>query len=324
MMPRRGWLVLIVGLPREPSSLRVRAWRRLKMAGAVALKRGVWLLPDTAEATEQFQWLAQEVQRDGGDATLLRVERVENVSDEEIVRRFREARDPDYGALTERYRRLLRALERQRGEPPRRAREEAARLAREHARLRDVDYFEAPAGAEAQRAREAVEARLAPGVPAPPAAAALLEGARGRTWVTRPRPHVDRLASAWFVRRFVDPDARFVFAMPETRPPEAVPFDMAGVDLGHHGDRCTFETLLALSRRHDPALAAIAEIVHEADLHDGKYLREEARGLDLAIRGFLACMPDDEHVLAAGLTLFEGLYAGLGGSAGPEGSGRGR
>src|SRR5512134_3428701 len=106
MQPIR-WLVLIVGLPREPSSLRVRAWRRLKTAGAVALKRGVWVLPATVETTEQFQWLAQEVQRDGGDATLLRVERVENVGDEEIVRRFRDVRDPDYGALTERYRRLL-------------------------------------------------------------------------------------------------------------------------------------------------------------------------------------------------------------------------
>ncbi|HSE92323.1 MAG TPA: Chromate resistance protein ChrB, partial [Methylomirabilota bacterium] len=156
------WLVLIVGLPREPSSLRVRAWRRLKMAGAVALKRGVWVLPATPETTEQFQWLAQEVQRDGGDATLLLVERMENVGDGEIVRRFQEARDPDYRALTERYRRLLRGLERQRGEPPQRARDEAARLLREHARLRDVDYFEAPAGAEAQRAREALEARLAP------------------------------------------------------------------------------------------------------------------------------------------------------------------
>ncbi|MGH7390476.1 MAG: chromate resistance protein ChrB domain-containing protein [Candidatus Rokuibacteriota bacterium] len=132
-------------------------------------------------------------------------------------------------------------------------------------------------------------------------------------WVTRPRPHVDRLASAWFIRRFVDPEARFVFAAPESRPADAVPFDMAGVELGHHGDRCTFETLLALSGRRDAALTAIAEIVHETDLRDGKYPREEARGVDLAIRGFLSAMPDDEQVLAAGLTLFEGLYAGLGG-----------
>src|SRR5688572_16597462 len=151
------WLVLIVSLPREPSSLRVRAWRRLRALGALALKNGVWVLPASAESTEQFQWLAQEVGRDGGDATLLRVERVENLSDEEIAGRFRQAREADYRALGERYRRLLRALDRARGVAGRaRAHDEAARLGRELGRLREIDYFEAPAGREVLRAREAV------------------------------------------------------------------------------------------------------------------------------------------------------------------------
>jgi hypothetical protein len=197
---------------------------------------------------------------------------------------------------------------------PARARvhEEAARLARELGRLREIDYFEAPAGVEVQRAKEAVEARLA--VPAPPAPpAGRIGDLRGRTWVTRPRPHVDRLASAWFIRRFVDHEARFVFAAPEARPPEAVPFDMVGAEIGHHGDRCTFETLVAMSGRGEPGLGALAEIVHEADLRDGKFARDEARGLDLAIRGLLATTADDDAVLATGLTLFEGLYAALGG-----------
>jgi hypothetical protein len=310
-MHPQPWLVLVVSLPRDPSSLRVRAWRRLRSVGAVALKHGVYVLPATAETAEQFQWLAQEVQRDGGEATLLRVERVENLAPEDIVRRFREARDADYRALTERYRKVLRALERgQRGRPPARVREEAARLAREHARLRDIDYFEAPAGRETVRVKESVEARLAPSASPPPAPARLAE-LHGRVWVTRPRPHVDRLASAWFIRRFVDPDGRFVFAAADVRPPDAVPFDMVGVELGHHGDRCTFETLLALSGRRDARLAAIAEIVHEADLRDGKFAREEARGLDLAIRGLLAVTADDADVLEAGLRLFEGLYETL-------------
>jgi hypothetical protein len=308
-----AWLVLIVSLPREPSSLRVRAWRRLRALGALALKNGVWVLPASGESTEQFQWLAQEVQRDGGDATLLRVERVENLTDAEIVGRFREAREADYRALGERYRRLLRTLDRAQRVPQRaRAHEEAARLAREVGRLREIDYFEAPAGVEVGRAKEAVEARLAtPAPPAPPAGR--LGDLRGRTWVTRPRPHVDRLASAWLIRRFVDPEARFVFAAPEARPPEAVPFDMVGAEIGHHGDRCTFETLVAMSALRDPRLGALAEIVHEADLRDGKFAREEARGLDLAIRGLLAATPDDDAVLAIGLTLFEGVYAALAG-----------
>ncbi len=306
VMQPATWLVLMVSLPREPSSSRVRAWRRLKLLGALALRHGVYLLPARAETLEQFQWLAQEVQRDGGDATLLRVERVENLPDEEIVARFRRARDADYRALAERYYRLLRGLPRGRGRP---AGEEAARLARELARVRDIDYFGAPAAAEALRAREAVERRLAP--PAPAAPRLDLSGLRGRVWVTRPRPHVDRMASAWFIRRFVDPEARFVFAAPDTRPPDAVPFDMAGVELGHHGDRCTFETLRDASGLRDRRLDAIAEIVHEADLHDGRFARDEARGIDLAARSLLAAIPDDAGALEAGMTLFEGLYATL-------------
>jgi hypothetical protein len=313
MMHAPSWLVLSVSLPREPSSLRVRAWRRLRALGALALKNGVWVLPASAESTEQFQWLAQEVGRDGGDATLLRVERVENLSNEEIAGRFRQAREADYRALGERYRRLLRALDRARGVAGRaRAHDEAARLGRELGRLREIDYFEAPAGREVLRAREAVEARLAPTAPPTPPAGGLGD-LRGRTWVTRPRPHIDRLASAWFIRRFVDPEARFVFAPPEKRPPDAVPFDMVGVEIGHHADRCTFETLVAMSGLEDPRLGALAEIVHEADLRDGKFPREEARGLDLTIRGLLAATPDDDAVLATGFTLFEGLYTALGG-----------
>ncbi len=300
------WQVLIVSLPREPSSLRVRAWRRLKALGALALKNGVYVLPAANETVEQFQWLSQEVQRDGGEATLLRVERIENMPDDEIVRRFREARDADYRALTERYRRLLRTAERSRGL---RAVDEAARLGRELGRLREIDYFDAPAGRETARVKEQLEARLAPAHPAGPPPR--LGHESGRTWVTRPRPHVDRLASAWFIRRFVDPEARFVFAAPDARPADAVAFDMAGVELGHHGDHCTFETLLAASGRRDRRLQAMAEIVHETDLRDGKFAREEARGLDLAVRSLLAALADDQAVLTAGLTLFEGLYASI-------------
>lgn len=302
------WLVLVVSLPRHPSSLRVRAWRRLKALGAVALKNGVYVLPATAGTTEQFQWLAQEVQRDGGDATLLTVARVENMTDDEIVRRFHEARAADYRGLLTRYQRLLRALDHTRpGRPHARTGDDPRRLARELARVRAIDYFDAPAGADVVRMKEAIEARLA--APTAVAATRLPAGARGRAWVTRPRPHVDRMASAWFIRRFVDPDARFVFAPAEARPADAIPFDMVGAELGHHGDRCTFETLLHASGRAERGLHAMAEIVHEADLHDGKFARDEARGIDLAVRSLLAAAPDDEQALTMGMTLFDGLYA---------------
>jgi len=127
--------------------------------------------------------------------------------------------------------------------------------------------------------------------------------------VTRPRPHIDRIASAWLIKRFIDPDAEFLFAPPAEFPKDAIPFDAPGVELSHQGEDCTFETLVKRARLRDRRLARLAEIVHEADLRDGKYPHEEARGIDVAVRALLAASPDDRQVLAQGMTLFEGLYA---------------
>jgi len=133
---------------------------------------------------------------------------------------------------------------------------------------------------------------------------------RGRRWITRPRPHVDRVASAWLIKRFIDPEATFLFSIPNEFPSDAIPFDTPKAELSHVGDNCTFETLIKRAGLRDRRLTRLAEIVHEADLRDGKFPRDEARGIDLALRGFLAAYPDDNDVLAHGLALFEGLYAG--------------
>jgi len=312
MTTMSAWLVLIVRLPPHPSSLRVKAWRRLRAVGAVALKNSVYLLPATPENQEHLQWLAQEVQKDGGEATLLRVAEIENVKPADVVRLFREARDADYGRLAERYRAILRAL------PPKgpgrasaRRDEELNRLDRELTRVREIDFFEAPGAREVERLREAVERRLRPAGPPPRAGQARAEAFRGRRWVTRPRPHVDRLASAWLVKRFVDPDAEFVFAAPEDFPPDAVPFDAPGADFSHHGEACTFETLIERFGLRDRRLRELAEIVHDMDLRDDRFGRDEARGLDLALRGLLAIFKDDHQVLAQGIILFDGLYASV-------------
>ncbi len=271
------------------------------------LRSSAYLLPDSPDRYEQFQWLAQEIQRDGGEATLLRVDRIENMQQPDVVRLFQEARNQDYAALAERYRKLLK------GRRPRLA-EELARLAREMGRITEIDFFEAPGRREVERAREAVEERTALGRARPAGAAPPLDLAalKGRRWVTRPRPHVDRIASAWLIKRFVDPEAEFVFAPPDQIPGDAIPFDMAGVDFGHQGEDCTFETLLRRTGLRDRKLAILAEIVHEADIKDQKFAREEARGIDLALRALLSAIKDDHEALAHGMTLFDGLYATVG------------
>jgi hypothetical protein len=310
-----GWLVLILSFPVHPSSLRVKAWRRLRVVGAVPLKNSVYLLPFTPENQEQFQWLTQEVQKDGGEATLLTVDQIQSLKPVEVMRLFQQARDRDYRGLAERYRKILRSLERTgKGRSTARREEELARLGRELERVREVDFFEAPGYQEVKRLQETIEMRRHPRAAKPTASQPTtpLESLRGRRWATRPRPHVDRIGSAWLIKRFIDPEAQFVFARPEEFPEDAVPFDALGAEFGHQGEDCTFETFLKRSGLRDRRLAQLAEIVHEVDLRDEKFHREEARGIDLAIRGLLGAFKDDQEVLIHGLVLFDGLYAALG------------
>jgi hypothetical protein len=304
-------LLLLVAVPPTPSSLRVRAWRRLRSLGAVPLKRSAYLLPDTPERYEDFQWLAQEILREGGDATLIRVHEIENLSEQDVLRLFHEPRDRDYKQLAGRYRKILQRLEKKPGAPSPRIQEELTRLARDLQRIRDIDFFDAPGGAEVRRLEEGIasRARRPKRARSQERPALDLSKLRRRRWVTRPRPHVDRVASAWLIRRFIDPDAIFVFAAPAAFPSDAIPFDAPGVELSHHGEDCTFETLVKRARLREKRLLRLAEVVHEADLRDGKYSHEEARGIDIAVRALLAASLDDDQVLAQGMMLFEGLYA---------------
>jgi hypothetical protein len=303
-------LLLLVGVPPTPSSLRVRVWRRLRSLGAVPLKRSAYLLPDTPERYEDFQWLAQEIQREGGDATLIRVEQIENMRPENVVRLFHEPRDRDYRQLAARYRKALQRLDRKSSAKSERTQEELARLTKEHHRIRDIDFMDAPGGAEVRRLEEVIAMRSRRSEPVRREERPTLDLAklRGRRWVTRPRPHIDRIASAWLIKRFIDPQAQFVFASPADFPKVAIPFVAPGVELSHQGEDCTFETLLKRARLRDRRLVRLGELVHEADLRDGKYPNEAARGIDVAIRALLAASADDHQVLANGMTLFEGLY----------------
>jgi hypothetical protein len=304
-------LLLLVGVPPTPSSLRVRVWRRLRSLGAVPLKRSAYLLPDTPERYEDFQWLAQEIQREGGEATLVRVHQIENLDPDDVRRLFHEPRDKDYRQLAVRYRKLLQSLDRKSAPISTRVQEELGRLAKDHHRIRDIDFFDAPGGAEVRRLEEAIAMRTRRPETARREEWPALDLTRlhGRRWVTRPRPHIDRIASAWLIKRFIDPEAQFLFAPPGEFPKDAIPFDAPGVELSHQGEDCTFETVIKRARLRDRRLVRLAEIVHEADLRDGKYPHEEARGIDVAIRALLAALPDDQQVLAQGMTLCEGLYS---------------
>ena len=229
-----------------------------------------------------------------------------------MLRLFHEPRDEDYRQLAARYRKVLQKLDRKSAATSARVQEELVRLAKDHQRIRDIDFFDAPGGAEVRRLEEAIAMRTRRPEIGPPrasgrrsispsCAAGAGSPARGRTSTGSRRPGSSSASSI--------PTRTFVFAPPAEFPKDAIPFDAPGVELSHHGEDCTFETLVKRARLRDRRLARLAEVVHEADLRDGKYPHEEARGIDVAIRALLAASPDDHQVLAQGMALFEGLYA---------------
>ncbi len=321
-IPRRiagmKWLTLLVTVPATPTRYRVGVWRKLQRMGAVSLRGSAWLLPDTPETKELFEWLVQEVRTARGEATLLGVDRVETIREEQLAAMFHQARATDYEPIVRGCREVMTQLDRAKSAhrtsfTPIRAKLEAVK--RELDRVQKIDYLDSPAGQKARELWERTSKRLT-AVEAKPGRRAGQQPAGGlpvpgSTWVTRPRPHIDRLASAWLVRRFFDPEAKFAFAEPADATKKGIPFDILGAEFGHQGDDCTFETLVKRFAIKDRRVRVIAEIVHEADLGDGKFTRTESTGVDLAIRGLAEGVHDDHELLEQGMALFDGLYAVL-------------
>ena len=311
------WLTLLMSLPPTPTRHRVGVWRKLQRMGAVRLRGAGWILPETPETTELFQWLVQEIQSFKGEATLLHVDRIETMTDEAIAALFHKSREDEYQAVIRGCRELLRGLDRspgsQRRSLPLRGRLDG--LKRELDRIQAIDHLQAPSGARARSLWETTAKRLRAAGTRPRATGRGRHRTslppRGSTWVTRPRPHIDRIASAWLIKRFCDPDAKFGFADAADAARKGVPFDVLGADFGHRGEDCTFETLVKRFGIKDRRVGVIAEIVHEADLHDGKFTRTEATGLDLAINGLVEATPDDQDLIERGMAIFEGLYTVL-------------
>ncbi len=286
------WLLLIHQIPPKPDYFRVKVRRRLQNIGAVPLKNSVYLLPQGDEAMEDFQWLRRSIVGEGGEATLCAASFIEGVTDGELEALFRAQSDQEYRDIIEA------AGDAEAGESHR------ARLEKRLAEVRARDFFDAPGRGPAEQAVAALRefGRKASGGET---------GPDGATWVTRSGVFVDRMASAWLIARFIDPTARFRFvpASAYDPAPGELRFDMYHGEYTHAGDSCTFETLMSEFGLRDPALSAIAEIVHDLDLKDDRYQREETAGVASMIRGIVARHQDDEDRLQAGRDLFDGLYA---------------
>ena len=311
-----GWLLLIAQLPAKPDYHRVKLRRRIQRIGAVALRGAVYVLPNQADAAEDFEWLRAELLADGADAIICSATPVAGVTDEELRRRFRDTRGAEYSALADEARSVAAAG----------AFDEATRaLPRLRRRLDEigrVDFFGATERFDAESAIERLAAVAA--APSGGDARPQRESARdadvpsrsGRTWVTRAGVFVDRIASAWLIRRFIDRDAAFKFVAGRgyAPAPGEVRFDMYEAEYTHEGDRCTFETLLARFALDEPALHGLAEIVHDIDCKDAKFDRPEAPGVESILRGLVNAHPADGDRIAQGSTIMDALYAQLGGA----------
>jgi hypothetical protein len=308
------WWLLIHQIPPKPGYLRVKTSRQLQRIGAVAVKNTVYVLPATETAREDFQWVLTQIREGGGEAVVCEVRFVEGLSDGEVRELFRDERDADYAALADEARAL--AGSHKEGDPD--ASREAlaagvARLERRLAEIVEIDFFDAPARIPTQALVEELRGRSHEEGPAqtPGVAATSLEDWRGKVWVTRSGVKVDRIASAWLVRRFVDADARFRFVSSKeyAAAPGEARFDMFEAEFTHEGELCTFEVLLQRLGIERRGLRAIAEVVHDIDLKDSKYARPETPGVAAAIAGLVATCAEDEERLARGFVLFDSLLA---------------
>jgi len=309
-MSNPDWYVLIHQIPSKPLYLRAKIRKRLASLGAVALKDAVYALPARKGFLPRLQDIADETRSEGGEAHLLRADFVDARASDALVERFRRKRATDYAALAKSARGWTAELKRRSGSAPLEG-ALRARLARAKRRLkviRAIDFFDAPARRDAEASLAAFEGQILSGPATMPTTRhhELVD----RTWVTRKGIQVDRIASAWFVRRFLDPKARLRFIDPgadEVRPDD-IRFDMPEGDFTHEEDRCTFETLLLRTGVTDPALARVAEIVHEIDIKDGKYSCPETTGVRQMLAGMLMATPDDESRLDRGFAMFDDLY----------------
>jgi hypothetical protein len=302
-MHATSWLLLLYSLPTRQKTERVAVWRRFKKIGAIQIKTSAYLLPDNPPQYEHFQWLAQQIRDFGGDATLVRVQEIEGLSNDKLIALFNRARDQEYGAI----KKALHPFPgRHKKSDPEASAAELERLTRQFREIRKIDFFESSGGHDVQ-----MLLRRAEGSPRKAGARLDSKNYRGKTWLTRPRPEIDRVGSAWLIRKFIDPRAKFVFAAAVPSNREIIPFDMVDVEFSHHGECCTFETLIRRFGIEDKALRKIGEMIHDADLEDAKFQRLECIGIDQILKGWGKSGMSDNQILLHGFDCFGGLYSFL-------------
>jgi hypothetical protein len=296
------WLLFTFTLPAGHASQRVEVWRKLLRYGALALGNSGYLLPNQPANQERYEWLAAAVRKYRGEASVVRVQSIDNLPADQLVARFSETRGREY-------RGLIRDLQKLCATPAGKRRPGGLRRLRTRlAEIEEIDFFKNPLR---KRAEELLSRAEVSPLSGPAAEHRNPKDYVGRVWVTRPRPGIDRSASAWLIRRSIDRKARFAFAAEGRIPALSVPFDMFRGGFGHHGEDCTFETLQKEFRIRDRASETIGQIVHDADLLDGKFGRPEGFGIDQVLNGWALEGISDGRLLERGMQLIGALHRSI-------------
>ncbi len=310
------WLFLVHQVRTTNSRERVKIWRLTKKIGAILYRNSVYVLPTSKERLEDFQWLSQQIRDSKGEASVFVSESEDDAENKRIIGLFNQNRENDYQSLLDTAIKLHRRLREVRPVAVSPAfllntsKQMKALLDNYHA-IQQIDFFKTPNGAKVKdilNKTQALMSSTGPPVQIPKLTARSKKDFRRKTWSTREHIHIDRLCSAWLIHKFIDPNARFVFA-PETKLPKySIRFDVLGGEFSHHGENCTFETLLEIFQIKDKALGEIAEIVHDIDLKDGKFKRTEAEGIDTIVRALSDLTANDRKTLEVGSVLLDALY----------------
>ena len=292
--------MLIFSLPSKKTSERVGIWRKLQKYGALALRNSGYVLPNTSANQERLEWLAMAIRGFKGEASVLQVVAIDDLSSDLLKEKFREERKPDYTALIRELQQLKPSTQG--------LSTQLARLKRRFEEIADIDFFDCPLRAKAEAAIYKAEHPVIAQERVRKGRVSKMEY-QDRAWITRPRPGIDRVSSAWLIKRFIDPKAFFLFDNNPTVHPKAVPFDMyqAG-GFGHEEEKCTFETLCASFGLTDKKVRRIGQAIHDADLDDEKFGRTEGITINQILKGWAKQDIPDDELLRRGMDLIEGLY----------------
>ena len=312
------WIFLLHQIQELKSRERVKVWRLTKKVGAVFYRNSVYVLPYSKERLEDFQWLCQQIKDSKGEASVF-ISASQDGNEDRIIRGlFEHSREEGYSAILTSAKDLLERIRRakqqkQLSEPLlKKLTKEERQLTKSFTDIERIDFFSTPLAKDVRRIIEQIANHLSSSHPQRVSLAPLqrysLKTFQRKVWATRENIHIDRLCSAWLIRRFIDREARFVFVLESKLPKDAISFDVFGAEFSHHGEDCTFETLLKSFQLKDKALTAIGEIIHDIDMKDHKFGRPESAGLDAVVRALSNSLKDDHRVLEIGSKILDALY----------------